>query len=204
MPPPAGSTGSRICQVKRMGKQRGIVAAGHESTAEAAAEILGAGGNAFDAALAALFASCVAEPVLASLGGGGFMLAQSRGKAPILYDFFTQTPGHKSPHNEIDFYPILADFGTAQQEFHIGIGSIAVPGMIKGVSNIHQELCRLPLKEIIQPACGLAREGVRINAFQHYISDIVSPIIRSSPAALTMVLRLWVFAGADSGASTFS
>jgi gamma-glutamyltranspeptidase/glutathione hydrolase len=46
----------------------GIVAAGHPATAAAASEILADGGNAFDAVVAAHFAACVAEPVLASLG----------------------------------------------------------------------------------------------------------------------------------------
>jgi len=169
-----------------MAKYSGIVAAGHDSTAQAAAEVLRVGGNAFDAALAALFASCVAEPVLASLGGGGFMLAHSQRERPLLYDFFTQTPGRKSDPEAIDFHPILADFGTAQQEFHIGLGSIATPGVVKGVFAIHRDLCRLPLKEIVQPACAAAREGIEINAFQHYIADIVSPIIKSTPAALQL------------------
>lgn len=163
---------------------KGTVAAGHKVTAQAAIRTLAEGGNAFDAALAALFAGCVAEPVLASLGGGGFLLARAVDEKPVLYDFFTQTPHRKSAQTEVDFYPILADFGTAQQEFHIGLGSIATPGVVKGVFAIHRDLCRLPLGEIIEPACEAARSGVEINDFQHYISDIVSPIIKSSPEAL--------------------
>ena len=50
---------------------QGVVAAGHEVTARAARDILAEDGNAFDAVLAAMLAACVAEPVLASLGGGG-------------------------------------------------------------------------------------------------------------------------------------
>ncbi len=164
----------------------GMVAAGHPVTARAATEILRAGGNAFDAALAALFASCVAEPVLASLGGGGFLNARPAGAKPLLYDFFAQTPHQKPAESDIDIYPILADFGTAQQEFHIGMGSIATPGVIKGAFAIHRDLCRMPMREIIQPACEAAREGVRVNGFQHYISDVVSPIILSSPGALQL------------------
>jgi len=53
----------------------GAVACGHPTTAAAAMQILEAGGNAFDAAIAAQFAACVAEPVLTSLAGGGFLLA---------------------------------------------------------------------------------------------------------------------------------
>ena len=54
---------------------RGAVAAGHKATAEAAVEILRAGGNAFDAIVAGLWAACVCEPVLAAPGGGGFLMA---------------------------------------------------------------------------------------------------------------------------------
>ena len=169
-----------------MNRHRGIIAAGHQITANAGAEILRAGGNAFDAALAAIFASCVAEPVLASLGGGGFLLAGKAHQHPYLLDFFTQTPGAKRPDDEIDFFPILADFGTAQQEFHIGMGSIAAPGVIKGAFKIHRDLCSMPLETIIEPACEAARSGVVVNAFQHYIADIVSPIIAANPAAMSL------------------
>ncbi len=169
-----------------MNNPLGIVAAGHPDTANAAATILAAGGNAFDAALAALFSSCVCEPVLSSLGGGGFLLAHSQDGNSVLYDFFAHTPINKPPVEELDFYPIVADFGTAQQEFHIGMGSIAVPGTVRGIYTIHSDQCSLPLEEIIQPAIKLAQEGVRINSFQHYISTIVAPIIQSNPASLQL------------------
>ncbi len=165
---------------------RGVVAAGHGATADAAIDILREGGNAFDAALAALFTCCVVEPVLASLGGGGFLLTLPANGRTLLYDFFPQTPSHRPPRSETDLFPILADFGTAQQEFHIGLGSIAVPGVIKGLFAIHRDLCRLPLKTIIAPALDAAKEGTQVNSFQHYISSIVTPIIKSSPAALNL------------------
>ena len=53
-----------------MGSVKGVVAAGHRLTAEAAGEILADGGNAFDAALAGLAMACVPEVVFASIGGG--------------------------------------------------------------------------------------------------------------------------------------
>jgi gamma-glutamyltranspeptidase / glutathione hydrolase len=164
----------------------GSIAAGHPLTAEAAAEALRAGGNAFDAALAAMCAACVAEPVLASLGGGGFLLARPADEPPSLFDFFAQTPRRRRAPEELNFYPILADFGDATQEFHIGIGSIATPGAIAGLVAIHRELCRLPLDVIVAPACRYAREGVIINRFQHDIAEIVAPILRASPAAFAL------------------
>ena len=70
----------------------GVVAAGHESTANACAEMLRAGGNAFDAAMAGMVASCIPETVLSSRGGGGFMMAYRADRDDtILYDFFAQT-----------------------------------------------------------------------------------------------------------------
>ena len=54
---------------------KGMVAAGHAQTAAAACAVLADGGNAVDAALAGVLAACVTEPVLASLGGGGFLAA---------------------------------------------------------------------------------------------------------------------------------
>jgi len=58
--------------------QAGAVAAGHKVTADAAARTLNDGGNAFQAAAAGLIAACLAEPVFASPGGGGFMTARHR------------------------------------------------------------------------------------------------------------------------------
>ncbi len=169
-----------------MKKITGIVAAGHEATAQAAQETLRAGGNAFDAALAAMLAACVAEPVLASPGGGGFLTALPAGEEPIVYDFFAQTPKRRPVPEAIDFRPIVADFGTASQVFHIGLGAMATPGFVSGLFEVHRERCRLPLELLASPALRLAREGVEINPFQDLIGRIVSPILRSTPDALAL------------------
>src|SRR6476646_3467646 len=107
-----------------MKSEKSIAAAGHELTANAAAEILQDGGNAFDACVAGLFMTFVAEAVFSSPGGGGFLMARRTGSNKVaLYDFFAQTPKRKRPERDIEFYPIHADFGPVQQEFHIGVGS---------------------------------------------------------------------------------
>ena len=109
-----------------MSKGQSVVAAGHELTAAAAAEILQDGGNAFDAAMAGTFMSFVAEAVFASPGGGGFLMARrAESDAPRLFDFFAETPLKRRPAREVEFIPIHADFGPAKQEFHIGLGSSA-------------------------------------------------------------------------------
>lgn len=154
----------------------GIVAAGHAATAEAAIATLDAGGNAFDAAVASVMAACIAEPMLASLGGGGFLLAQPTEGEAKLYDFFTQTPRRKRT-GDLDFYAIEGDFGNAVQEFHIGMGSIATPGMVKGLFRIQEELGRMPITTLIQPAVDLARNGVVVNEVQSYSAEVLAPIV---------------------------
>jgi gamma-glutamyltranspeptidase/glutathione hydrolase len=124
-----------------------VVAAGHPRTVAAAEAILRAGGNAFDAAVAAMAAACVAEPVLASLGGGGFVLACPAHGRPRVYDFFVDTPLQRLPRKDLDFYPLLADFGTQTQEFHIGRGSIATPGYVAGMFAVQRELGRMSMRD---------------------------------------------------------
>lgn len=161
----------------------GAVAAGHSVTAEAAASVLRAGGNAFDAVVAAHWCACVAEPVLTSLGGGGFLLAHAASGQTTLYDFFAQTPRRKRPVGDIDFHPIDADFGTTQQEFHIGYGSVAVPGTVRGLFSIHRDLCTLPMPALLETAIDLARRGICINHLQAYIFNVVKPIYLATPQA---------------------
>jgi gamma-glutamyltranspeptidase/glutathione hydrolase len=67
------------------------------------------------------------------------------------------------------------------------MGSIAVPGVVAGLFSIHQDLCRLPLSEIIAPAVDLARSGIRINTFQSYISQILLPILEASDSSMRLV-----------------
>ena len=158
--------------------KKGIVSAGHTQTAEAAIEILNVGGNAYDAAIAALLASYVTEPCMSSAGGGGFMIAHTADKKNLLFDFFCQTPKHKKPLSQIDFYPIELNFGDAKETFHIGAGSVATPGSIAGIFDIHDKMCTLPMKALVEPAIKYAKEGVTVDAFQHYDFLLLQNIIK--------------------------
>jgi len=164
----------------------GAVAAGHEQTAAAARWVLRQGGNAFDAVIAAHFAACVAEPVLSSLGGGGFLCARQAGMLPRIYDFFSHTPHSKKSGDAIEFIPVEVDFGTAQQVFHIGMGATAIPGTVAGLWSVHRELATLPLSMLVQPAQDLARNGVVINDFQAYIFRILAPILSFNKASQSL------------------
>jgi len=165
--------------------RKGVVAAGHEVTAEAAADCLRKGGNAFDAVVCGFFAACVAEPILASPGGGGFLMAHTAAGQTGYYDFFCDTPGRKR-REEVEFFGIHGDFGTNTQEFHVGVGAAAVPGAIPGMFRIHKDLCQLPFEHLLEPSIDLARKGVPLNAFQAYVLDILQPIYTLNEACRSL------------------
>ena len=164
-----------------MSKTKGVVAAGHELTARAASEILEDGGNAFDAALAAIFMTFVAEAVFSSPGGGGFLMGRRENSDSVrLFDFFTETPLKRRPMNEIEFFPVYADFGPAKQEFHIGVGSSATPGAVPGIFLWHEALCTLPMRRLVEPAVRAARTGFALTEFQAYLFTVIAPILTAS------------------------
>jgi gamma-glutamyltranspeptidase/glutathione hydrolase len=159
----------------------GAVAAGHPLTAEAALEALDAGGSAADAGIAAVAAACVVEPVLASLGGGGFFLWVPAEGEPRIYDFFVDTPRRPKPEGELDFHAAECDFGTTTQVFHIGLGAVAAPGTLAGLDRLQADLARLPLRRLLHPAVRFAREGVALSELQGYVFRIVEPILADHP-----------------------
>ncbi len=162
---------------------RGAIAAGHRLTAEAGAEVLRRGGNAVDAAIAALAMACVCEPVLCSPGGGGFAAIRSADGDVRLIDFFPHTPCERRSVGDDDgVWPIVADFGTATQEFHIGPATAATPGFVPGLHAMSAHGAS-PLSELLDPAIAAARSGVTVTAFQHFLSTVVGPILLATPAA---------------------
>ncbi len=154
--------------------ERGVVAAGHPLTAQAGADVLRAGGNAVDAALAALLTSFMTEPLLTGLGAGGYMLVAPPGDAPVLLDFMVSAPGagERAPLDAV-----VIDFGDAVQVFHIGASSCGVYGVPAGVAEAAARFGSVPLAEIAAPAAALACTGVEVNHQQGYLWELLAPIV---------------------------
>lgn len=158
---------------------KSIVATGHDLVSDAAAEILQAGGNAFDAVVAAGFASAVAEPSLTSLGGGGLLIGHCRRvRRNVYYDFFVDTPGRGGENYlaEPHFFPIRVNFSGSFQDFNVGHGSVAVPGVLKGLLHTHKTLGTMPLVEVVRPARELAAGHV-LNQQQGHFLSLLKPIM---------------------------
>jgi gamma-glutamyltranspeptidase/glutathione hydrolase len=162
--------------------QLGVIAAGHPLTAQAGADVLREGGNAVDAAVAAILASLVCEPVLTGLGAGGYMLVVEPERDPVLLDFFVEAPGRGSdPAGREELIPITISFGDAVQVFNIGPASVGTYGMPAGVHAAATRFGRMSMAELAAPAMDLARQGVEINAQQGYLLEILADIVTSTP-----------------------
>lgn len=163
-----------------------MVAAGHRLTARAGAEALARGGGAVDAVCAAALAAAVAESPLTGPGAGGFLLARSPEGETILLDAFVAVPGlgpGGRPLDPGDLDSFTVPFGGADQVFHIGPASVAVPGMIAGIGEAHRRAGRLPLPELVAPAVRLAREGVVLGPEAAYLHEILRDMLTATPSA---------------------
>ena len=147
---------------------RGVISSGHPVTSEAGASLLRKGGTAVDAALAASAVSCVTEPGLTSLGGGGLAVVhEGESGRNRVFDFFPDMPGLGLDELEFSgFEEVVVDYEGALETYLVGMGSAALPGVLPGILHIHEELGTLPLNDVLAPAIRVAREGVVITPFQ--------------------------------------
>ena len=165
-----------------MAEPLGVIAAGHPVCAQIGADAMRNGGNAVDGALAAMLASFACEPLLTSLGAGGYMLVVEPGKEPVLLDFFVEAPGRGADAGALaTLVPVSVSFGDAIQVFNIGPASVGTYGMAAGVCEASSRFGRIPLHELVRPAVKLARGGVQLNGPQAYVIEILAGIVTSTP-----------------------
>jgi len=144
------------------GSQSGMVSAADPRAAEAGAEMLRAGGNAVDAAVATLLALTVVEPQSSGVGGGGYMVFSERGGTPITYDGRETAPHAATP----DWWLVNGQpmpFDEAQP----GGKSVGVPGNIRMIALAHKEHGKLPWAKLFEPAIRLASDGFVVTKRLH-------------------------------------
>jgi gamma-glutamyltranspeptidase/glutathione hydrolase len=159
---------------------RGAIAAGHPLSAETGGRVLREGGNAVDALLASAFASFVTEGPLTGPAGGGIVLLHEPGGETTLLDCFFAVPAERLG----EMHEVLIDFEDAgTQTFHVGEGSVAVPGLLAGLEEVHRRFGTRPWAELVEPALELARRGSiacdEPRAFLHRILEGI--LLREEP-----------------------
>src|SRR6266568_277254 len=131
-----------------------MVVSQHELASRAGVEIMQAGGNAVDAAVATGFALAVVHPQAGNIGGGGFMLVRfADGKTQFL-DYREKAPAAATANMYLD-----AQGNVIPQSSILGYKAIAVPGSVAGMAYAEKKWGKLPLQKVIAPAIHLAREG---------------------------------------------
>ncbi len=157
------------------------MAAGHPLTAEAGASVLREGGNAVDAAAAAMAMSFVCEPLLTGLGAGGYMLVAEPGAEPVVLDFFAAAPTRDTSRAGAELNAVEVSFGDASQVFHGGPASCAVYGVPAGLCEAVRRWGSARLEDLLEPAAALAGAGVALNAGQAYVAEILTGLLTSTP-----------------------
>ncbi len=136
-------------------------AAGTPYAAGAAAEVYSAGGNAADAAVAAAAAVSITEPLMSSIGGGGFALVRTPEGAELI-DYYDVMPGKGLPDSAFGAggspKTVILKYGAGVRST-VGGASCAVPGALRGWETLLRRHGRLTLAEVLRPAIRLAREG---------------------------------------------
>jgi gamma-glutamyltranspeptidase/glutathione hydrolase len=162
---------------------RGVVAAGHSLSARAGVEVLRNGGNAVDAAVAAVLMSFVAESPLTGPGAGGFMLVHTAEGESHLLDFFVSAPGHGSEDVEpAPLVPIDVTFAEgAVQRFNAGPSSCGAYGTTLGLTEALRRFGTLELADLVEAPARAARAGVEVVPIQAQLFQILAPILRSTP-----------------------
>src|SRR6202167_5830139 len=134
--------------------QHGMVVSAHDLASRAGVEIMQAGGNAVDAAVATGFALAVVHPAAGNLGGGGFMLVRMADGKTHFLDYREMAPAAATRDMYLD-----AQGNVIEGASEYGYKAIGVPGSVAGMVYAQQKFGKLTLKQVMAPAIKLAREG---------------------------------------------
>lgn len=157
----AGSTSASPTSASNAAHPPGAaIASGHALATEAGFEIIRAGGNAFDAAVAVSSTLSVVEPISSGLGGGGFfLLHDAKTGKDVFLDAREYAPASATPDRYLDKNGNL-DTDRAQN----GPWSAGIPGLPAALVELAQKHGRLPLQASLAPAIRIAREGFPVYA----------------------------------------
>src|SRR6476661_3314260 len=151
--------GSRIPDTERVAgptisAPRGMVVSASTIASEVGRNVMAAGGNAVDAAIATGFALAVTYPVAGNIGGGGFMVIRFPDGRATTFDFREAAPQAAGPEMFID------SAGNYSWNIHHGsYKSVGVPGTVAGFALAHQKYGKTPWARLVAPAERLASEG---------------------------------------------
>ncbi len=146
----------------------GMVVTNHPLASGAGAQMLLAGGNAIDAAVAALFALTVVEPMMVGVLGGGLAHLRLAEGRHVIVDGLSTAPGRATPDLYRTVSDRLPDYGeTVGRENHWGARAVAVPGALAAWCDTLARFGTAALADVLQPAIALAENGFTVTPYLH-------------------------------------
>ncbi|MBL8200910.1 MAG: gamma-glutamyltransferase [Chromatiales bacterium] len=160
------------------------IATAHPLATQAGEEIMAAGGNAFDAAVAISAALAVVEPFASGLGGGAFwLLHEAKGGRQTFVDAREVAPGAATR----DMY--LDELGKPRPGATLdGALAAGIPGQPAGLAYLAKRYGRLPLKKSLAPAIRYAEDGVEVTRGMELGLRFRAGAARNSPALAALYL----------------
>jgi len=131
-----------------------MVVSAHELASQVGVDIMRAGGNAVDAAVATGFALAVVHPQAGNLGGGGFMLIRQLDGHAHFLDYREKAPAAATANMYLD-----AQGNIIENLSLIGYRAVGVPGSVAGMAYAEKKYGKMTLGQVMAPAIKLARDG---------------------------------------------
>jgi gamma-glutamyltranspeptidase/glutathione hydrolase len=160
---------------------RVAIAAPSAAAAEAATQVVEAGGGAVDAAIACAIASMVTEPGVVAPGAGAFVSVLDE-RGAFVHDGYMAVPGLDGRHPHPVDSEVSMEYGGGITTV-VGPASIAVPGAWAAFGDAHRMHGSVPWAEVLAPAIELARTGSPLGATSaHYLDYSLGPVFGKDPA----------------------
>ena len=138
--------------------ESGMVVSAYPDASEAGAEVLRAGGNAVDAAIATGLALAVTHPTAGNIGGGGFMVIRFPDGSATAVDFREKAPLKAHPEMFVG-----EDGEYSYQIHHRSHLAVGVPGTVAGFALAHEKYGSTAWRDLVEPSVALARDGFEVS-----------------------------------------
>lgn len=177
------------CEKQPASGSGGMVVTNHPLGTAAGYEILAGGGNAVDAAVGALFALCVVEPMMVGIAGGGLAHVRLSDGSHTVIDGLALAAATMTP----DIYEPAFDeppryMETVGRKSEVGPTAVAVPGNLAAWCEMHRRWGKLPLSDVIDPAIRLAERGFLVTPYlEGAIGEAAEDLARDSEIAAVLM-----------------
>lgn len=166
---------------------KGMVTSNHPMASQAGIEMLVAGGNAIDAAMATMFALSVVEPMMTTIFGAGFITIRLADGTTTTIDNYATVPGAATADQ---FVPIPNNLdndveGALNTTGHL---AVATGGTLLGWATAVERFGRLSLAEVMEPAIRFARRGFRVSPYLNSIIVMERDNLAKSPGSADVFL----------------